>query len=322
MPTTGPCDRGFAAVWFREVLRVSGRGSPKSLLLGVPAGLWCQHKSVEMAGVAIKMNSSGTTEEVAFRALRSPVAQEFQDWRSAGDDTFECSWHDLALGCPKQDCDCGGHFSIPCNMSHFLDIVESCLEDDRHDERPLMVDDASFWLGDPAATSGVAVIPDEPFSTHQWRCLTTWYTPFLWAVAATLDDVVHVYSELTGAAGRASRSEVSHPDGYEVNQLQAFINSTIKHAAQRLSGPGDLSGSRYCWDHHAMRIFATAAGGEQHLPLSPTGWTQGRYGTTIVYPSISTTCQTLIKALEALDVKIRDIPENLRSQFVVCWETG
>jgi hypothetical protein len=34
------------------------------------------------------------------------------------------------------------------------------------------------------------------------------------------------------------------------------------------------------------------------------------------------TCQTLIKALEALDVKIRDIPENLRSQFVVCWETG
>lgn len=145
--------------------------------------------------------------------------------------------------------------------------------------------------------------------------------PLLWAVAATLDDLVHVYSKLTLATGKAARKDVSNSAGYSVDQLQAFINSTIKHAAQRLTGPGDLSGSRYCWDNHATLFFATASGGEQHLPLSPTGWTKARRGTAIVYPSISKTCETLTGALQGLDVAIRAIPERALDEMVVCWGT-
>ncbi|HAM20782.1 MAG TPA: hypothetical protein DCQ04_00625 [Actinobacteria bacterium] len=276
---------------------------------------------MDNAGATPKLDSSRTVEEVAFRELRFPAAQEFQAWRWTGVDTFECNWHKLATGCPTPGCDCGGHFGIPCNLNHFLDIVESCLEDDRHDDRPLIVDDASRWLADPSVTCGLAIIPEEPFPAQQRRCLTTWFAPLLWAVAATLDDLVHVYSKLTLATGKAARKDVSNSAGYSVDQLQAFINSTIKHAAQRLTGPGDLSGSRYCWDNHATLFFATASGGEQHLPLSPTGWTKARRGTAIVYPSISKTCETLTGALQGLDVAIRAIPERVLDEMVVCWGT-
>lgn len=134
--------------------------------------------AMDNAGATPKLDSSRTVEEVAFRELRFPAAQEFQAWRWTGVDTFECNWHKLATGCPTPGCDCGGHFGIPCNLNHFLDIVESCLEDDRHDDRPLIVDDASRWLADPSVTCGLAIIPEEPFPAQQRRCLTTWFAPF------------------------------------------------------------------------------------------------------------------------------------------------